>query len=145
MVSKEAKSSEYKAHSECLPKTVTTPLYTFNKTVPVTVWTSMGSENLADSRTSHFDGFQLNKELFQNAKSSTIIMHCLPMNKGQEITEEMANHENSELFNQVENRLHAQKALMIGLWNGLNQNHHDFTAKNIRYFKTRWFAWHPSW
>lgn len=96
------------------------------------VWTSMGSENLAGSRTSHFDGFQLNKELFQNAKSSTIIMHCLPMNKGQEITEEMANHENSELFNQAENRLHAQKALMIGLWNGLNKNQHDFTAKTIK-------------
>lgn len=96
------------------------------------VWTSMGSESQADSRYSHFEGYQVNKELFSYAKNSSIIMHCLPMNKGQEITEEMANHANSELFNQAENRLHAQKALMIGIWNGLRAEVSDQGSINTK-------------
>ncbi|NUM59642.1 MAG: ornithine carbamoyltransferase [Bdellovibrionaceae bacterium] len=85
------------------------------------VWTSMGNEANARQRSHHFIDLQLNAELYQLAKSCTLIMHCLPMNKGQEITEEMANHRNSALFIQAENRLHAQKALMLGIWNGLSQ------------------------
>jgi ornithine carbamoyltransferase len=81
------------------------------------VWTSMGQENENAKRIRAFKGFQLNGELLAKADPSCIILHCLPMVKGQEITEEMVEHERSALFQQAENRLHAQKALMIGLFN----------------------------
>lgn len=83
------------------------------------VWASMGFEKSKAEEAEHlkkFDGFQLNQELLSKAKPSTIIMHCMPVNLGQEITEDMMNHERSVLYQQSENRLHAQKALMMGLF-----------------------------
>lgn len=80
------------------------------------VWTSMGQEQENEKRLQAFAGYQINRELYNRAHSSAIVMHCLPMVKGQEITAEMVEHPASRLFQQAENRLHAQKALMIGLF-----------------------------
>lgn len=80
------------------------------------VWTSMGQEKDNAERVKAFAGYQINRELFSKAAPQAIVMHCLPMVKGQEITEEMVEHSASRLFQQSENRLHAQKALMIGLF-----------------------------
>ena len=83
------------------------------------VWTSMGFESEEKLRLSHFDGYQVNSTLYKHADKDAVIMHCMPVNKDQEITEEMIEHSNSVLFEQSENRLHAQKALMIGLFSKL--------------------------
>ncbi len=84
------------------------------------VWTSMGFESENETRLKVFQKFQVNAELYQLAKPGAVIMHCLPMVKGLEITHEMAEHENSVLFQQSENRLHAQKALLVGLFASTN-------------------------
>lgn len=76
------------------------------------VWTSMGFESENAERVKAFQGYQLNLPLFEKARSNAIAMHCLPMVRGQEITSEVADHRRSALFQQAENRLHAQKALM---------------------------------
>ncbi len=84
------------------------------------VWTSMGFESENAKRMKHFKGFQINKELLKVAQPSAIVLHCLPMNKGAEITQEVVDSPQSALFDQAENRLHAQKALMMGIYNGLH-------------------------
>lgn len=83
------------------------------------VWTSMGQEKENAERVKAFQGYQINAKLLAKADPSCIIMHCLPMVKGQEITEEMVEHRRSALFQQAENRLHAQKALMVGLFTSI--------------------------
>ena len=79
------------------------------------VWTSMGFEKEETEREEAFDGYQVNDALYANAAAGAVIMHCLPMVRGAEITDEMAEHENSVLFKQSENRLHVQKALLLEL------------------------------
>ncbi len=79
------------------------------------VWASMGFESESDERAQAFEGFQLNEELYAHANPNAVVMHCLPMLRGKEITDAMADHPNSVLFKQSENRMHAQKALLIGL------------------------------
>ncbi len=83
------------------------------------VWTSMGQECQAAVRKQAFEGYQINAELYSLASMGAIILHCLPMQKGLEITAEMVEHKNSALFAQAENRLHAQKALLVGIYQGL--------------------------
>ncbi len=84
------------------------------------VWTSMGFESENQKRQTAFQGYQLNMELFNLAKPEAIALHCLPMLRGQEITSEVADHTRSALFDQAENRLHAQKALLERLLSPLN-------------------------
>jgi len=84
------------------------------------VWTSMGGVE-SEERTKKFAGYQLNLELFNKALPNAIALHCLPMVKGQEITEDVVEHERSALFQQSENRLHAQKALLMGLFHAKRQ------------------------
>lgn len=84
------------------------------------VWISMGFEAEAQKREDAFAGYQLNLELLNKAKPHAIAMHCLPMVKGKEITREVVEHPRSALFAQAENRLHAQKALLFGIYSGLN-------------------------
>lgn len=79
------------------------------------VWTSMGFEEESEKREQAFKGYQVNKELHDLAAPDAILMHCLPMVRGKEITSEMADHPRSALFVQSENRLHAQKALLLGV------------------------------
>ena len=80
------------------------------------VWTSMGFEKEQEARQNAFKDYQINLQLYSYAKPGAVVMHCLPMLKGFEITADMAEHECAVLFQQAENRLHAQKALLIGLF-----------------------------
>ncbi len=79
------------------------------------VWTSMGFEQEEQSRVTAFQGYQVNAGLHALARKDAIILHCLPMIRGKEITDEMADHPRSLIFRQSENRLHAQKALLLKL------------------------------
>ncbi|HRV90766.1 MAG TPA: ornithine carbamoyltransferase [Anaerolineae bacterium] len=76
------------------------------------VWTSMGQEAEAARRLEIFPPYQLNAALLANAKSSAIVMHCLPAHRGEEITDEVADGPQSLIFQQAENRLHAQKGVL---------------------------------
>jgi ornithine carbamoyltransferase len=80
------------------------------------VWTSMGFEKEQEERDQIFRPFQVNAALYARAAPGAILLHCLPMNRGHEITDEMADHPRSALFTQSENRLHTQKALLAMLF-----------------------------
>lgn len=82
------------------------------------VWTSMGFEKEEAAREEAFRSFQVNERLYAQAAPGAIVMHCLPMVRGKEITDDMAEHPNSVLFRQSENRLHVQKALLLRLMGG---------------------------
>jgi len=75
-------------------------------------WTSMGQEDEKAKRIKDFEGFQVNAQLLNNAPDSVKVMHCLPAYRGQEITDEVAEAPNSIIFDQAENRLHFQRALL---------------------------------
>ena len=79
------------------------------------VWASMGQENEAARRRAHFAKFQVNEALFSGARHDAIFLHCLPAKRGEEVTDEMVEHPRSAVFDQAENRLHAQKALLVML------------------------------
>jgi len=77
------------------------------------VWVSMGQENERAEKLAAFDGFQLNEELL--AGSDAKVMHCLPAHRGEEITDAVLESDRSIVWDQAENRLHAQKALLVEL------------------------------
>jgi ornithine carbamoyltransferase len=76
------------------------------------VWASMGQEKEADERKKKFMNFQVNPELVKNAKEDYLFMHCLPAHRGDEVVDEVADSPNSVIFDEAENRLHVQKAIM---------------------------------
>jgi ornithine carbamoyltransferase len=78
-------------------------------------WTSMGQEDEAQKRREIFATYQVNEKLVDLAAKDTIVMHCLPAHRGEEITDEVADGPHSVLFQQAENRLHAQKAILVKL------------------------------
>jgi ornithine carbamoyltransferase len=78
-------------------------------------WTSMGQEDEADLRRSVFAGYQVNDELMSLAKPGALFMHCLPAHRGEEVTAEVFESDTSVVFDQAENRLHGQKALLLML------------------------------
>jgi len=79
------------------------------------VWASMGQENEAAQREKAFQKYQLNKDLLKASPQKSLIMHCLPAHRGKEITDEVIDSDRSIVFEQAENRLHAQKAILIKL------------------------------
>ncbi len=76
------------------------------------VWSSMGEENQKDEKEKVFNGFSINSDLVSKADKDAIILHCLPAYRSKEITDEIFESKNSRIFNQAENRLHAQQALL---------------------------------
>ncbi|TKJ25966.1 MAG: ornithine carbamoyltransferase [Hadesarchaea archaeon B3_Hades] len=79
------------------------------------VWVSMGQEKEAKRRMRAFEGYQVNAQLLKLAKPNVIVMHCLPAHRGQEITDEVIDGPRSVVLDQAENRMHAQKALLVSL------------------------------
>ena len=79
------------------------------------VWTSMGQEAETAERLKVFPPYQINQALVSQAKADCLVMHCLPAHRGEEITDEVADGPNSIVFQQAENRLHAQKAILVKL------------------------------
>ena len=76
------------------------------------VWASMGQEKEAVERRKKFIKYQVNSKLVKNAKDDFIFMHCLPAHRGDEVTDEICDSPNSVIFDEAENRLHVQKAIM---------------------------------
>ena len=79
------------------------------------VWVSMGDESEEEERLRAFRGYQLNREIVKLANSDCKIMHCLPAHRGLEITDEVIDGKDSIVWDQAENRLHAQKAILLRL------------------------------
>ena len=82
------------------------------------VWASMGQEDEKKQRQVAFIGYQVNTELMKVAQKDAIVLHCLPAHRGEEITEEVIEGPNSMVWDQAENRLHVQKAIMEKLMGG---------------------------
>lgn len=82
------------------------------------VWASMGQEAEAEARKAVFRPFQVNGNLLAAADPSAIVLHCLPAHRGEEITDEVLDGPRSRVFDQAENRMHAQNALLVRLLGG---------------------------
>lgn len=79
------------------------------------VWASMGQEGEAEKRRIAFKGYQINDEIMSVAKPDAMVMHCLPAHREEEITAKVFENHAAEIFDEAENRLHAQKAVMVKL------------------------------
>lgn len=79
------------------------------------VWASMGQEEEAAVRRKSFEGYQINDTVMAVAKPDAIVLHCLPAHREEEITSKVFEAHAQEIFDQAENRLHAQKAVMVKL------------------------------
>ena len=79
------------------------------------VWASMGQEAEAEARRKAFAGYQINDSIMALAKSDALVMHCLPAHREEEITSKVFEEHANEIFEEAENRLHAQKAVMVKL------------------------------
>ena len=84
------------------------------------VWASMGQKEEATEREKVFAPYQVNKDLINNTGKDTLFMHCLPAERGREVTDEVMESKNSIVFDQAENRMHAQNAIMVYLANNLS-------------------------
>jgi ornithine carbamoyltransferase len=79
------------------------------------VWASMGQESEAKARLEAFKNFQVNQNLMSHAKADAKVMHCLPAHRGDEITDDVLDGPNSIVFDEAENRMHVQKAIIVKL------------------------------
>lgn len=79
------------------------------------VWASMGQEGEAKTRQAIFEKYQVNSEVMSVAKSDAMVQHCLPAHRGEEISEDVLEAHANEIFDEAENRLHAQKAVLVKL------------------------------
>ena len=79
------------------------------------VWASMGQEAEREERANAFTGYQINAELLKLAKPDAMVLHCLPAHRGEEITADVLENHAAEIFEEAENRLHAQKAVLVKL------------------------------
>jgi len=78
----------------------------------------MGQETEADLRRKAFMPFQVNGNLMKHAKKDVLVMHCLPAHRGDEITDDVIDSPNSIVFDEAENRMHVQKAIIVKLMQG---------------------------
>ncbi len=83
--------------------------------VATDTWTSMGQESDGLDRVTPFRPYQINASLLENAKAHVAVLHCLPAHRGDEITDEVLDGPASAAWDEAENRLHAQKALLVWL------------------------------
>jgi len=83
------------------------------------VWASMGQEAEAETRRQAFAPFQVNAALFEQAAPDALFLHCLPAHRGEEVTDVVVDHERSVVLDEAENRLHAQKGLLLHLLGGV--------------------------
>jgi ornithine carbamoyltransferase len=88
-------------------------------------WASMGQESEAAQRKETFSAYQVNEKLFAGAAPSALFMHCLPAHRGEEVTDAVIDSARSVVFDQAENRLHVQKAILMMLLGG---NVHRYSA-----------------
>ena len=89
----------------------------FNSNILYTdVWSSMGEEDDKDNKDKSFAGYSIDNILLKKAKKDAIVLHCLPAYRGKEITDEVIESQNSRVFEQAENRLHVQQALLATLF-----------------------------
>jgi len=79
------------------------------------VWASMGREEEAEARAKAFEGFQVNRDLMSAADKNAMVLHCLPAHRGEEISAEVLEEHADSIFDESENRLHAQKAVLVKL------------------------------
>jgi ornithine carbamoyltransferase len=78
-------------------------------------WTSMGWEEEADARTTAFQGWKVDQDMLSGAREDVLFMHCLPAHRGEEVSPEVIDGPHSIIYDQAENRLHAQKAILVKL------------------------------
>ena len=81
------------------------------------VWASMGQKEESSSREEIFSNFQINSQMMNSTKKDTLFMHCLPAERGREVTDNVMESSNSIVFDQAENRMHAQNAIMLKILN----------------------------
>ncbi|KMQ50719.1 Ornithine carbamoyltransferase [Chitinispirillum alkaliphilum] len=86
------------------------------------VWTSMGQEAESEKRRSDFKDYQINMDIISKAPGDVLVTHCLPAHRGEEITSEVLDSGHSMAFDEAENRLHAQKAVIVHLFSKENQH-----------------------
>mgnify|MGYP000328592925 CR=1 FL=1 len=79
------------------------------------VWSSMGEENQREKKDKDFSGFTIDNNLLKKAQKGAVVLHCLPAYRNKEITDEVIDSQNSRIFDQAENRLHAQQALLASI------------------------------
>ena len=79
------------------------------------VWASMGKENEVNERLADFSAYQVNSKIMSLAKDDAIVLHCLPAHREEEITEEILEKHADTIFEEAENRLHVQKAILVKL------------------------------
>ena len=82
------------------------------------VWVSMGQEDEKEKRMKAFGDYQVNKQLMKLAKKSAVFMHCLPAHRGIEVTDDVMDSRQSVVWDEAENRLHSQKAIIYTLTKG---------------------------
>jgi len=100
----------------------------------------MGQEEEKQKRLSAFTGFTISEDLLKHASADCVVMHCLPAHRGEEITDDAIIGSQSVIFDQAENRLHIQKALLCSLFGGLDvgSERHQFPVKTeAKYEKTK--------
>jgi ornithine carbamoyltransferase len=95
------------------------------------VWTSMGQEKDAEHRRPVFLPYQVNAELLAKAKPDAVFMHCLPAHRGDEVTDAVIDSDRSVVFHQAENRLHAQKAILLSLMKDIPVTEHESTRQRM--------------
>lgn len=107
---------DFAAQYDCFEMTNSPMEAAKNADVLITdVWASMGQEEEAEKRRAAFAGYQINDEIMAQANEDAMVLHCLPAHREEEITEKVFEAHAKEIFEEAENRLHAQKAVMVKL------------------------------